>query len=81
MILPRPSAANRDVSWNGYGFAPASPVTVTVTGEGYRLTYASKTDGFGALAGTFGSTAPAGRYRLALTDGQRTAGLDLQTGR
>src|SRR5207302_473441 len=59
------SSAAGDVAWTISGFAPDSAVVIRISGErGYDLAFTVRTDDLGMYRGSFGSTAPAGRYSI-----------------
>jgi hypothetical protein len=74
-----PSPAG-DVAWTIYGFAADSPVAVRISSQlGYDLTFTVTTDDLGMYRGSFGSTAPAGRYTIDVTSGGTRASASLDT--
>jgi len=57
--------ASGNLTWTLSAFAPNSDVQVRITGKGYDLAYAVRTDAIGLYRGTFGSTAALGTYTLS----------------
>jgi hypothetical protein len=74
-----PDAAG-NVRWTLYAFPPDSTVLVRIWSErGYEVTFAIATDQAGMFRGSFGSTAPAGRYAIAAWSGLASATAELRT--
>ncbi len=66
--------ASGNRAWTLSAFAPDSVVQVRISGKGYDLTYAVRTDAIGLYRGTFGATAPLGAYTVsALTTNSRAS--------
>src|SRR5207244_5210064 len=64
------------------GFAPDSAVVIRISGErGYDLAFTVRTDDLGMYRGSFGSTAPAGRYSIDATESGAHALATMETAR
>ena len=62
--------ADRDVSYLIHGYAPKGQIHISIEGAaGYHIEFDAQVDEYGLYAGTFGPTAPAGRYDLLAVDG------------
>jgi len=80
-VSSTPSAAG-DVAWTISGFAPDSAVVIRISGErGYDLAFTVRTDDLGMYRGSFGSTAPAGRYSIDATESGAHALATMETAR
>jgi hypothetical protein len=80
VVNATPSTAG-DVAWTIYGFAADAPVAVRISSQrGYDLTFMVKTDDLGMYRGSFGSTAPTGRYTIDATSGATRATAFFETG-
>lgn len=64
-----PLGSDGNLSYLASGFAPKRTVRMTISGAGYQLAFDIEADKYGLYAGTFGSTAPAGRYEIRASDG------------
>jgi hypothetical protein len=74
--------AGGDAVWTAYAFAPDAPLVVRISGDnGYELTFRVTTDDLGMYRGSFGSTAPSGRYKIQVTGGATTALVAFDSGR
>ena len=60
----------RNVPYLARGFGAKRDVRIAIVGRsGYHVEFSVRTDDYGLYAGTFGSTAAAGRYEIAAVDG------------
>jgi hypothetical protein len=74
----RDAAGN--VRWTLYAFPPDSTVLVRIWDErGYDVIFTITTDQTGMFRGSFGSTAPAGRYAILARSGFASATAELRT--
>ena len=70
----------RNVSYLVRGFGPKRDVRIAIDGpSGYHVDFGVRTDDYGLYAGTFGSTAAAGRYDIAAKDGTVDARVVIDT--
>ena len=68
-----PLGTDGNLSYLASGFAPKRTVHMTISGAGYQLAFDIEADKHGLYAGTFGSTAPAGRYEIRASDGSASS--------
>lgn len=64
-IVTRPTSSG-DVEWTLFTASPLTPTKVTIGGAStYTVTFTVETDDLGLYRGTFGSTAPPGKYAVS----------------
>jgi hypothetical protein len=79
-IAAGPAGADRNVLYVLHGYGPNGLVRIAIDGDaGYHVGFDAPTDDYGMYAGTFGATAPAGRYEISAVHATGFAAVALDT--
>ena len=78
-IVVGPAGADRNVSYLVHGFGGQHQIHIIIDAAAYHVAFDVRADQYGTYVGTFGSTAPEGRYELSATDGAMTSHASIDT--
>jgi hypothetical protein len=79
-IATGPAGADQNVAYIVHGYGANGVVRVAIDGAGgYHVGFDAPTDGYGMYAGTFGATAPAGRYEISALHATMSAAAAMDT--